>query len=194
MCSWCYGFQPVLDEVLEELDPSVAVRLVMGGLAPDSEEPMAQSVRAYVQEAWRTIASRTGVRFEHRFWEVAQPRRSTWPACRAVIAAGPLGTPLYRAIQRAYYREARDPSWPETLLELALEVGCAREPFVAAWGSAATARAFKSDLELRDRLGARGFPSVGLATPEGLELLTRGWCDADTLRAALAAKGLFAVR
>ena len=40
MCSWCYGFAPILSSIADRLVPGVELRLVMGGLAPDSDEPL----------------------------------------------------------------------------------------------------------------------------------------------------------
>jgi putative protein-disulfide isomerase len=55
------------------------------------------------------------------------PRRSTYAACRAVIAAR-RQNPGYEekmilAIQQAYYLEARNPADSHTLIELASEIG-----------------------------------------------------------------------
>ena len=104
MCSWCFGFAPALKEARAQSSAQplpestekashatparLPVELVMGGLAPDSDEPMPAEMRAYVQQAWHAVTARTGVEFEHRFWQECAPRRSTYPACRAVIAAG----------------------------------------------------------------------------------------------------------
>ena len=40
MCSWCWGFRPVWDELQATLPDEVAVVELMGGLAPDTEQPM----------------------------------------------------------------------------------------------------------------------------------------------------------
>ena len=88
MCSWCWGFAPVLEEIAGELPRSVDLQYVMGGLARDSDEPMPEEVRSYVQNAWREVSTATGARFNWEFWEKCQPRRSTYPACRAALAGG----------------------------------------------------------------------------------------------------------
>ncbi|RME33176.1 MAG: DsbA family protein, partial [Gammaproteobacteria bacterium] len=127
MCSWCWGFNPALEMLLEALPPGEKVRYVMGGLAPDSTEPMPAQTREYVREQWRLVSARTGAHFNWDFWERCRPRRSTWPACRAVIAAGLQGERnvpgMIRAIQEAYYLQARNPSEREVLIELAGEIG-----------------------------------------------------------------------
>ena len=59
----------------------------MGGLAPDSNEPMTDEMREYIQMNWRKIEhSIPGTKFNYDFWSNCSPRRSTYTACRAVIA------------------------------------------------------------------------------------------------------------
>ncbi|MBL7009356.1 MAG: DsbA family protein [Planctomycetes bacterium] len=193
MCSWCYGFAPVLAELEAELAPDVTVGLVMGGLAPDDDEPMDPATRRYVQRAWREVAARCGVRFDHRFWSRCRPRRSTYPACRAVLVADGhgLAREMLQAIQRAYYQEARNPSDSSTLAELAREIGVDPGAFLAALGSPETQRRLEVDLALRRRLGADSFPSLAIEDDRPSRLISRGWIDAGALRAALGAAGLF---
>lgn len=88
MCSWCYAFRPVFQALLNKLPLNITIEYVMGGLAADSTEPMPQETREYVQSQWRLIEEQTSVNLNWDFWKNCQPRRSTYPACRAVIAAG----------------------------------------------------------------------------------------------------------
>ena len=89
---------------------------MLGGLAKDSDEPMPTQTRSYVIENWRRIEQTVpGTVFNYDFWQSCQPRRSTYPACRAVIAARQQGDPadkldraMAEAIQDAYYRRARN--------------------------------------------------------------------------------------
>ena len=126
MCSWCWAFAPIIDEVAGALPAEVELRYVLGGLAPDSDVPMPEEMQKKLQATWRTIAARTGTEFNFDFWKACKPRRSTYPACRAVLAAKTQETAktsaMFRAIQRAYYQEARNPSDTETLTELASEI------------------------------------------------------------------------
>ena len=162
MCAWCWGFAPVLADVEARLPEGVETKLVLGGLAPDSDVPMPESMRRYIQSAWRDIEARTEARFEWRYWERNEPRRSTWPACRAVLAAGERGEEMFGAIQTAYYREARDPSRLEVLLDLASGLGFEREEFAAHMEGPEVASLLEADFNLRDRIGASSFPSLGI--------------------------------
>tara|TARA_R110002072_G_scaffold69483_4_gene168427 strand:+ start:2449 stop:3075 length:627 start_codon:yes stop_codon:yes gene_type:complete len=186
MCSWCWGFTEVLNTLESELRDDVRLTYVMGGLAPDSDAPMDAATKSYVQDAWRAVAARTGATFQHDFWERCSPRRSTWPACRLVLAASDRGREVFHAIQRAYYLEARDPSDPTTLAQIAAEFDVDPDQI----DDPATHALLEADFALRESLGIRGYPT--LATFDGTHgrVLTRGWVDLDTARAALRRAGL----
>ncbi len=190
MCSWCWGFQRVLTTVEARLPEGVHVRLVLGGLAKDSDEPMDDRTREYVQRAWDEVESRTGASFNREFWSVCAPRRSTWRSCRAVLAAGDRGRPMFEAIQRAYYAEARNPSDRDTLIDLADDLGLDAERFAAALDAPGTQSELEEHFALRDRLGARSFPTLVLRREEGSEILVSGWAEEATVLSALRAKGV----
>ena len=188
MCSWCWGFTGIRAQVSKEF-PELEWQLVMGGLAPDSEEPMEEETRAYVQDAWRAVAQRTGAEFNHDFWTECAPRRSSYPACRAVIVAGESGKSeeMLAAIQCAYYQEARNPSDTETLTALAEDIGLDPAEFEPALHSPETQTKLEGDFALRGAIGAYSFPSVGLLDGDEARLLTTGWCEASSLVSALHA-------
>ncbi|MXW05739.1 MAG: DsbA family protein [Gemmatimonadetes bacterium] len=164
MCSWCWGFSPVLEAVSGVLPEEIPIRYVMGGLARDSAAPMPEDTRTYVQSQWRLVAERTGAEFNWDFWKDCEPRRSTYPACRAVIAAGmqrPDGTgAMFHAIQRAYYLEARNPSDAETLVQLAGELNLDTQRFSEDLTSARTDELLHEDFALRRSLHADKFPTM----------------------------------
>ena len=189
MCSWCWGFGESIAQVRAEL-PDVPWRLVMGGLAPDSDDPMDEETAKYVQQAWRAVTAQTGAQFNHDFWTQCTPRRSTYPACRAVILAGQEGKAqeMLSAIQQAYYLEARNPSDPETLTALAEEIGMNPNSFRTALADPKTQALLQEDFSLRRSMKVTNFPSVGLRDGKDSRLIISGWCDAETLSAAVHAE------
>ncbi len=168
MCSWCWGFRPALDALLERLPSDLVIERLLGGLAPDSDQPMAGALREQLQETWRRIQARIpGTRFDFAFWTRCAPRRSTWPACRAVIAARHQD-PAYDqamtlAIQRAYYLEARNPSDPETLISLAAEIGADTNRFVHDLDCAHTRSTLAQEIAQARAMGVDSFPALVLA-------------------------------
>ncbi|MDH3537317.1 MAG: DsbA family protein, partial [Gammaproteobacteria bacterium] len=134
MCSWCWGFEPTRRKLFAAIAGKMPIRRLVGGLAPDSDEPMPASMQNMLQQTWQRIEHMIpGTRFNYQFWDKCKPRRSTYPANRAVIAAREQGEdfdPLMTArIQQAYYLEASNPSDNSTLVELAAEIGLDVERF-----------------------------------------------------------------
>lgn len=172
MCSWCWAFRPASDALFDALQQRpVTIEHVLGGLAPDSDEPMAPAMAQRLQATWQRIQQVVpGTEFDYAFWSVNQPRRSTWPACRAVIAAVSLGASdraMTDAIQRDYYTRARNPSDRDVLIEAAVALGLDREAFSQALGSPQTERALQDHFARTARLGVAGFPSLVLEQADG---------------------------
>lgn len=189
MCSWCWAFRPSWQALLSVIDRGVRVRYVMGGLAPDSDAPMERRMRDAISDTWRVIETRTGAPFNHDFWRINTPRRSTYPACRAAIAAGRMREgaldEMVEAIQRAYYLEALNPSLSSVLCDIAESIGLDRDAFSNRLESTEVRDEFAGDLRLTRRLGVQGFPTV-VAAVAGSEaprhaLVSAGYIDPDGL-------------
>jgi putative protein-disulfide isomerase len=166
MCSWCWGFRSAFERLRPALPEQVQIQYVMGGLAQDSDEPMPKKTRDYVQSQWKLVSNDTGAEFNWDFWQRCEPRRSTYPACRAVIATGlqneDARAKMIYAIQRAYYLDAKNPSDLDTLIECATEIGLDTQKFTEDMQSAQTDQLLKDELDLRRQLGVTGFPSLRL--------------------------------
>lgn len=167
MCSWCWGFVDCWQRLQALLPSAIEVRYLLGGLAPDNEDPMPADMRDALQATWRRIESHIpGVRFNYDFWTRCQPQRATYPACRAVIAAREQDPaqekPMIRAIQQAYYQQARNPSNTDTLLDCARELGLDAQHFTERLQCPDTQQQLMHEIQQADMLGARGYPSLVL--------------------------------
>lgn len=164
MCSWCWGFEPTKKRLFESLPKGVVVNYVAGGLAPDSDQPMPVEMQQKLQSIWQQIQRRLGTQFNFDFWQDCQPRRSTFPSCRAAIAAGLQGrqADMILAIQKAYYLRAMNPSDLDTLITLAEELGLDRDQFEADLSGKEVEELFEAQLELTSKMPIQGFPSLVL--------------------------------
>ena len=157
----------------------------MGGLAADSQEPMPKDMQQAIQNTWTQIEARTGIHFNHDFWSKCQPRRSTYPACRAVISAELIskgqGMKMVAAIQQAYYLDASNPSDIDTLTDLARQLGMNPSQFRTQIHSEETETKLYEDLNFCQSISIQGFPFLGLETDSGIEPIAVGYCDKDEL-------------
>ncbi|MCY4052201.1 MAG: DsbA family protein [Gammaproteobacteria bacterium] len=176
MCSWCWALRPQLDLLLHSLPNDFRIMRLLGGLAPDSNEPMPETMRRHLQEVWRNITHIVpGTKFNFDFWRNCIPRRSTYPACRAVIAARNQGDEwdekMTKSIQKAYYLEARNPSDNQTLIEIAETIGLNVERFTDELDSQQTQRTLLDEIRLSREMGISGFPSMMLKRGNQLNYL-----------------------
>ena len=175
MCSWCWGFAPTWNKVKEALEDKVKVTYLLGGLALDNDEDMTLQTQNYVQSNWRRIEEKIpGTKFNYDFWIKCKPRRSTYPACRAVISARiqnpDCETSMIRAIQKCYYLDAQNPSNEDVLVSLAIELGLDAEKFQLDLRSEKVNKMLLAEISLAKSLGMNRMPSLSLQT--GLELRT----------------------
>ena len=102
--------------------------------------------------------------------------RSTYPACRAVIAAKNQGNQfeffMINVIQEAYYLQARNPSNDEALIKLSISIGLDERRFIKDLNSDATQTKLDDDIKLYKSLGAKGFPSLVLENNGTKKLIT----------------------
>ena len=182
MCSWCYAFRPVWTEIQQQLDTSVSVQYILGGLAPDSDQPMQPKTRAYIQNQWRKIIQTVpDTLFNFAFWEQCQPVRSTYPACRAVLLARQQGKEyeiaMIHAIQDAYYQQARNPSDRTTLCTLAQRIGLDFDVFTSALDDDTTQQALLADIRFARSIGGNSFPSLFLQQNDKIQSIPHHYTD-----------------
>lgn len=181
MCSWCWGFKPVWSQVKAALAGRMEVVYVLGGLAPETDEPMEPAISDYLQKTWQRISEQCGVEFNFDFWTQNTPTRSTYPACKAALVAREYG--LERAmderIQRFYYLEAGNPSLYANLYDLGEELGIPREMFIERIHSDDIAQQLQADMALAEQLGARGYPSVVLKVGDQIHFIQHSYTDVE---------------
>jgi putative protein-disulfide isomerase len=186
MCSWCWGFEPTRRVLFEALSGKMQIQRMVGGLAPDSEVAMPEAMRQMLQHTWQRIEqSIPGTRFNFEFWEKCEPRRSTYPANRAVIAARAQGIDYDLAmtgrIQQAYYLEARNPSDNSTLVELATEIGLDSEQFAKSLVAASTQQLLMQEIQNSRALGIDSFPSLAVHKAGQLRHIGLNYTDPEAM-------------
>ena len=184
MCSWCWGFKPTWDIVTKQLNGKIRIVFLLGGLAPDSDEDMPLQTRDYVQSNWRRIEETIpGTKFNYDFWTKCKPRRSTYPACRAVISARfqnpDCETLMISAIQKCYYLDSQNPSNEDVLVRLARELGLDAEKFRFDLRSEKVSKTLLTEISLAKSLEMQRMPSLSLQTGRELKAISINFLDAD---------------
>lgn len=179
MCSWCWGFAPVVEALAEQAAAAgVPLQIVVGGLRRD-QVAIDAAARVRYLGYWQAVNASTGQLFD---FERGLPEGlvyDTEPACRALVTARQLDAAsawtLLKLVQQAFYTEGADVTQASVLVQLAEQAGIPRIEFAEAFDSQAMQEATAADFTWVQDLGIAGFPTL-LAERDGqLALLTNGY-------------------
>ena len=191
MCSWCWGFSPVIEAVRETYRDRMKIALVLGGLRPGETAPMTMPGREEILHHWHAVHASTGQAFR---FEGALPDGfvyDTEPASRAVVAMGGLDPALvfamFKAIQAAFYAEGRDVTQPGILTERAVELGVNADTFMHAFDTDAARAKTQAHFKQARQAGVRGFPTLIAQQGSQLYPICNGCQPLDSVRAAIDA-------
>jgi len=185
MCSWCWGFSPVITALREKYGQSLPIRLIAGGLRPGTDTPMTEAVKLGMRPHWDHVTEASGQPFDYGFFEREGFIYDTDPAARAVVLArrhGPdMALDYLRRAQAAFYAENRDVTQPAVLADLAAELGLDRAAFLAGLADEDLKQETWRDYAISQRAGVTGFPTLiaGPGRDETFALVTRGFNTAE---------------
>jgi len=190
MCSWCWGFMPVIEKMRNEYNGQLKLELLMGGLRPGTKNPMHSAQRQEILHHWEAVNRMTGQPFR---FEGALPEGFTYdtePASRGVVTASLINPesvfPFFKAVQSAFYAEQQNVTDSVVLAELAGSAGLDMQHFMRIFESELARNLTLEHFHRSRRLGASGFPTVIMVEDgAGYRFLTRGYSPFQRLRPTL---------
>ena len=85
MCSWCWGFSPVIGALHESLGGRVRTSLVAGGLRVGGSHALTHEIKETVLHHWHEVEDQTGQPFNFDFDMPEGFIYNTEPSCRAAV-------------------------------------------------------------------------------------------------------------
>jgi putative protein-disulfide isomerase len=180
MCSWCWGFSPVIESVRDHFGKELPMRLLLGGLRPGTTEPMGTGMKTEIKGHWKHVQQATGQPFDLNFFDREGFVYDTEPAAHAVVTVRRLESDLVfeflKRVQEAFYARNRNVANSDVLAEIAEASGLDREAFAAEFETEEAVRDTWRDFETSRRLGVTGFPTLLAGSEEsGYEIITAGY-------------------
>lgn len=162
MCSWCWGFAPVIDRIDRSFE--IPMRVVVGGLRPgDRAEPLGQ-LRAVLEHHWAQVAAASGQPFDLKGLDRTDWMYDTMVPDTAVVtmrSTAPDETLQFLAtVQRAFYADAIDVTDPDVYRDLVIDFPVDPDAFVAAVRSPEMRAVAEKDFQEAQWIGATGFPTL----------------------------------
>ena len=191
MCSWCWGFAPVISAIHDAYSEHVKIALMLGGLRPGTTEPVTAAFREEILHHWHDVHRVSGQPFR---FDGAMPDGfvyDTEPPSRAVIVVSELNPreifPYFKSLQEAFYVHQKDITQAETLAALASEGGIDAGSFLDRFHSEAARKKTQSHFQISRQAGVRGFPTAILQNEKSGKLLTSGYRPFEELRPVMDA-------
>lgn len=189
MCSWCWGFAPVIETIRQEYAAALTVKVLPGGLRPGTDTPLPPEKRAQILHHWHSVHATTGQLFT---FENALPEGfvyDTEPACRAVISVSLIEPdrvfPLFAAIQQAFYVRQEDVTQFATLKKLAVDLGIPEPRFAAMFQSDEAKQQTQAGFQRAAQWGISGFPALVIEHGSDRYLIATGYRPVEALRQQL---------
>lgn len=191
MCSWCWGFSPVVQRLKENYGTALKFALVLGGLRPYTREPIDERLREEILHHWQEVHKMTGQEFS---FDGALPHGfvyDTEPASRAVVAVGELSPAVtfdyFKAVQQAFYVQQKDVTQEAVLLGLAKTFAVDEQRFAQVFQADHIKQKTQAHFHKSRQFGVRGFPSMVLQTQQQYYLLNNGYRPYEQLQQELDA-------
>ena len=185
MCSWCWGFAPIVKAIKLNYSEYLKIEPVMGGLRPWTKLEIASEQRAEILSHWKAVNRRTGQPFS---FEGAMPEGfiyDTEPSCRGVAAMALINPELVfsllESIQFSFYVEQKDVTNPRILAQLAGKIGIDMDSFLQVFESDEAKNKVSIHFNKVRRWGVNSFPTVAVQNAAGYSILNRGYCPLDAL-------------
>lgn len=190
MCSWCYGFSPVIQELYDTHKDAADMSIVVGGLRVGDEHVVDDARLKFLKEHWVDIGERTGQAFALDILEKTGWIYNTEWACRAVVAMRKIKPEetfrFFAAVQANFYANNLDPAAPETYAGEAEKFGVEKEAFLEVYEADETKQETMRDFTWSQQHGITGFPTVLVKEGEKLGALTLGYQPIESLREPVA--------
>lgn len=178
MCSWCWGFAPVIQQVKDTFT-DLPIQMFMGGLSPGNTRIMDEASKQEIRQHWQHVQQATGQPFDFEFFQRDDFIYDTEPASRAVIACFRLDSSkalsFLKTLQQAFYQFNQNITSSIQLVELAKEFGLNENDFKRMLNDPETSRITQLSFDYTRYLKISGFPALIGQTPVAHTVLTRGF-------------------
>tara|TARA_R110002051_G_scaffold52876_1_gene100065 strand:+ start:6378 stop:7049 length:672 start_codon:yes stop_codon:yes gene_type:complete len=189
MCSWCYGFSPVVKR-LKENYPNIDLQIIPGGFSPGSKQIVDKQYREFLEFHWRNVNLRSGQYFDHSMKFVNEDfNYDTEPSSRALVVVQRLlnekDFEFLSLMQKSFYAEGKDITNDVVLAELAEEIGIEKNVFLESFHSEEMRLKTAQEFQFSKQLGVQGFPTLLTLEKGTMKILTHGFQPFESLKEIL---------
>ncbi|MDY0132956.1 MAG: DsbA family protein [Desulforegulaceae bacterium] len=181
VCSWCYAFTDIFEEIKKEFSKDLSFSYLMGGLVFEREIVLDRALKRLLKKNWKEVETKTGkhIKASVNIEEARETPYISDPGCIGFQAIKlqdeELAYKFYKNMHIAFYEKLENIFEFETLLKLAVEIGIDKNYFSSKFNDPVTKELAVKDIEKAKELGVRAFPSLVLQDESGTKVLNQGF-------------------
>jgi len=177
MCSWCWGFHPIIEALRNKHSDTYKFSLVMGGLRSTGQMEWNTQSKAYLKHHWDAVSQVTNQPFSPQLLNRTKFDYNTYPACKAVVTIRELfgidiAFDYFGKIQEAFYTKGKDITSIEVLSSY---VAQDKEAFLTFYHSDRAELLMQHDFSKARSMGANAFPSTVKIDKDGHMVCINGY-------------------
>lgn len=195
-CGWCYGFSPVMKQIVAEYKDRLNIEVLSGGMMIGDRVMPIEKIGPYIQSAYHRVEQLTGIKFGEDFlWHTANPDKSDWVmnSEKPAIALSVLKDyypdkqlDFASDLQYALNYEGRDLDDDEAYRHLLPQYNLPEEEFYSKLKSDAYKEKAYYEFALCKQLSVDSFPQVILQLDENkFYLLAKGFTAFEDIQARI---------
>ncbi|QMW04948.1 DsbA family protein [Spirosoma foliorum] len=189
MCSWCYGFSPVLKK-LKENYPEIELEIIPGGFSPFSKQTITPEYKEFLEFHWRNVNLRSGQPFDHSMKFATEAfHYDTEPSSRALAVIQTIvperDFEFLSLMQTAFYVKGKDITNGIVLAGLAERIGVDKSVFFKHFNSEAMKQKTIRGFQCSRNAGVQGFPTLLTMENGAVNVVTRGFQSFENLKVSI---------
>lgn len=185
MCSWCYGFSPVIKKLIESY-PEIDLQIISGGFSPGSKQKITEEYKAFLEYHWRNVNLRSGQPFNHSMKFATESFvYDTEPSSRALVVIQKLAPEqdfeFLSLMQTSFYVLGIDITNDVVLAGLAEQIGVEKSLFLEDFHSKEMKRKTIQRFQFSRQLGVQGFPTLIALENGQFKVISHGFQPFESL-------------
>ncbi len=186
MCSWCWGFEHVVESLIADCSDTIKVSLLLGGLRSEGDQEWNEAFKEFLSKHWTHVKEKTGQDFNTALLHREEFIYNTEPSCRAVVTMREFDKTkqftFFKALQEAFYLHSEDITQDDVIGRIAEQEGVDKESFLSLFRTQAMKEKTKADSYKARSMGANVFPSLVIIDEEGHLCVIKGYRDYDEVK------------
>lgn len=179
MCSWCWGFSPVIEEIQRNFSSQFDLRIVLTPFRIENNQAMDAKLRSYILAQWHKVHATTGQTFDFNFAVANDFIYNTLLACKAIKAfarQSPNEEALFLgAMQKAFYTQNIDITDEKNLVTIASNYKINLHRFKKDLHINQIEDTLLEDFNICQQLGINSYPTLLMQKQAEITILAKGY-------------------